>query len=450
MQIKIGIEVHCQLNTKSKIFCGCSINGDDIPNSRTCPTCLGHAGSKPVLNKEALRQAVKVALALGCTINTKTFFSRKIYFYPDLTKNFQITQYEIPIANNGELNKIRIRRLHLEEDPGRLVHKENYCLVDYNRSGIPLIEVVTEPDFTSPAEVREFLKKLITTLEYLEVYSRTSEATLRADANISIDGGERVEVKNITGLKDIERALQYEIERGKKEKFVRETRGWDSEIGRTYTLRKKEVEEEYGYIFEPDLPKFELDKSFIEAIKKEIPELAHEKIKKYVEKYKLEQADAEAITGEFLLASMFENVAKEVDPVLAARWLRRELIRVVNYNKIDLHDIKVTDKHLIELLKLVETKKITQQTAQRLIEKLVEKPFDVKAYVEKEKLVAVSNEGELDKFCKEVIKENPQAVADYRKGESKALFFLSGKVMQKTKGTASPQVVNRLLERLLA
>ena len=241
-KLKIGLEVHTQLNTKSKIFCSCPTSGEENPNTRVCEICTGMPGSKPVLNKEALHQTIKVALALNCKVSQEIFFSRKNYFYPDLAKNYQISQYEIPIGTNGRLENIRIRRIHLEEDPGALIHRGDTTLIDYNRSGIPLIEIVTEPDFKSPNEVRLFLKKLITILEYLSIYTRKSEATMKADANISTTG-EKVEIKNVTGLKEIERALEYEAIRQEKDPAKQqETRGWNPEKGITFLQRTKEEE----------------------------------------------------------------------------------------------------------------------------------------------------------------------------------------------------------------
>ena len=271
-------------------------------------------GSKPVLNLEALKQGIKVALALNCKISPETFFSRKSYFYPDMTKNYQITQYEEPFATNGKLENIKLKRIHLEEDPGALIHKRSYTLIDYNRSGIPLIEIVTEPDFKSPNEVRLFLRKLTTILEYLGVYTRKSEATMKADANIS-SGGEKVEIKNITGLKEIERALSYETKRQREETIkIQETRGWDANKGKTYLMRTKESEEDYGYLHDPDLVKIEISKDLIKQLKESIPELSDERIKRFKKQYKLKQEDAEVLTSEIKLAEIFEEVAKKVDP----------------------------------------------------------------------------------------------------------------------------------------
>ena len=344
--MKIGIEIHVQLSTKSKVFCSCPTAVSEEPNTNVCETCLGLPGSKPVLNKEALNQAIKVALALNCTIAKETFFSRKNYFYPDLSKNFQITQYEIPIGTKGEFEKIRIKRLHLEEDPGALIHKGSTCLIDYNRSGIPLIEIVTEPDFKSPNEVRLFLRKLITMLSYLNVYSRKNEATMKADANISTTGA-KVEIKNITGLRDIEKALEYEANVQEKEPSKKqETKRWDSENQKTAIMRTKETEDDYGYITDSDLPKFEIVKELISQLKSEIPELGLEKSSRFQKQYKLKKEDSEILASEKKLAELFEEVAKKINPELAAKWLIRDLQKIIHYNKTTINEVNLDAKYL--------------------------------------------------------------------------------------------------------
>ncbi len=447
-EVKIGCEFHIQLNTKTKIFCSCSVSSSEEPNTNTCPTCLGLPGSKPTFNKEALNQALRVALALNCKINKKSYFSRKSYFYPDLPKNYQITQYETPVAIEGKLEGIRIKRIHLEEDPGKLMHQGAVTLVDYNRSGIPLIEVVTEPDFKTPNEVRLFLRKLTTVLEYLKVYSRKSELSIRTDANVSINNGERVEIKNITGIKPVEDALEYEIKRQEKEKnIVRETRGYDADKNITYTLRSKESEEDYGYIYDPDLPEILLNDKEINEIKNNLPELASERAIRIMKEYKINKEDAEVLTQELKLAELFEAIAKEISPLLAAKWLRRDLARVLNYNKKELHEVELEEKHLKELLKLVEEKKITDQVAGKILEKLIEKPFSPKEYVEKESLGKISSSEDLRKLCLEAIGENPKAVEDYKNGSDKALDFVVGSVMKKTKGKADAVLVKEIIKK---
>jgi aspartyl-tRNA(Asn)/glutamyl-tRNA(Gln) amidotransferase subunit B len=453
-EVKIGCEFHIQLNTKTKIFCSCSTSSLNQPNTNTCPTCLGLPGSKPSFNKEALNQALKVALALNCSINKKSYFSRKSYFYPDLPKNYQITQYESPVAINGKLEGIRIKRIHLEEDPGKLIHQGAITLVDYNRSGIPLIEVVTEPDFKSPNEVRQFLRKLTTILEYLKVYHRKSELSIRTDANISINNGERVEIKNILGIKPVEDALEYEIKRQEqlskeKIKVKMETRGYDAEKNITYLLRTKETEEDYGYIYDPDLPEIALNEKEINEIKNNLPELASERSIRLMKQYKIQKEDAEVLTQELKLAELFEAVAKEISPILAAKWLRRDLSRVLNYNKKQLHEVELEEKHLKELLKLVEEKKITDQVAGKILEKLIERPFSPKEYVEKESLGKISSTEDLKSLCLEAIGENPKAIEDYKNGEERALDFILGYVMKKTRGKADPVLVKELIKKEL-
>jgi len=465
-EIMIGLEVHVELNTNTKLFCGCPTKGSDKPNSRVCEVCLGHPGSKPVLNKKAVEFALKLCSALNCKINKELIFSRKSYFYPDMAKNYQITQYEIPLGNEGSLKlkngkEIGITRVHMEEDPAALVHpagmrESAYVLVDYNRSGNPLLEIVTKPELGSAEEAREFMKQIITILGYLEIFDINANV-IKADANVSIkeSGFVKHEVKNITGFKEIERALKYEIARQKAEikegnKLQQETRSWDSENGISFLLRKKETEEDYGYIFDSDLVKTEITKQMLDKVKKEMPELAHDKIKKFIVKHKIKKEDAEIIAAEKHLAEIYEKVAEEIDPILAAKWLRRELVRVLHYSKKELHEIEMDEKHMIQLLKLVESKKITDNVAQKLLEKLVEKPFDVNAYVKKEKLEAVSDIKEIEKYCKEAIRENPKAVEDYKKGKKKALNYIVGQVMRKTKGKATPKEVNQILKKLFS
>jgi len=465
--IVIGIEVHVELKTDSKLFCSCKRAGEENepPNTRTCPVCLGHPGSKPVLNKKAVEYAIKLALATNSKISEELIFSRKSYFYPDMSKNYQITQYELPLATDGKLKlenqkEIGLVRIHMEEDPASLVHPagmqdSKFTLVDYNRSGDPLVEVVTKPDMTSPEEARDFMKQLITILEYLEIFNNNT-CIIKADANVSIKESNytRAEIKNITGFKDIERALKYEVTKQKKEteegkKLKQETRAWDSEKGITFSLREKETEADYGYIVDPDLVKTELTKKWISKIKEQMPELAHEKLAKFTKKHGIKEEMAKVISKDKALAEMFEAVSTAVNPELAAKWIRRELTRVLNYNKKKLHDTEIKDIHMIDLLKLIEENKITETTAQRIIEKLVEKPFDVNEYVKKQSLEAVSDSTELEKICKQAIEEGQKAVEDYKAGNEKALHFVVGLVMKATKGKASPKEVNEILKSLI-
>jgi len=464
--VVIGLEIHIQTSCETKLFCGCKTYGTDEPNTRVCPTCLGFPGSKPVLNKKAVEYALKLCLALKCSISPNLIFSRKSYFYPDMAKNYQISQYEIPLGEEGKLKlskgkEIGITRVHMEEDPAALVHpsgmqESSYVLVDYNRSGDPLVEVVTKPELESAGEARDFMNQLITVLKYLEIFDE-NRCIIKADANVSIkeSGYIRAEVKNITGFKDIERALLYEIERQKKEvsegkKLVQETRSWDSSKGITFSLRTKETEADYGYIIDPDLVKIEISKDMINEIEASMPELAEEKLEKFMEKHGVQEQIANVLSKDKALAEMFEEVSKAVNPDLASKWIWKELTRVLNFNKKKLKDVKLDASHMIELLKLIEQGKITDNVGHKIIEKLVVKPFDVHEYVKKEGLATISNSGEIEKLCKKVISEQGKAVDDYKGGDEKAFNFLIGQVMRLTRGKAKPDEVNKIMKKLIS
>lgn len=468
--VVIGLEIHVQLDTATKLFCGCPTKQpaaeEEQPNTRCCPTCLGFPGSKPVVNKKAIEYALRLCLALGCSLSETLVFSRKSYFYPDLAKNYQITQYELPLGSNGSLvlssgKKVGLTRMHLEEDPAALVHpdsleRSSFVLIDYNRSGIPLCEVVTKPDMTGPDEARDFMKKLSAILEYLRIFN-PEQGVVKADANVSIkeSGYVRSEVKNITGFKEIERALLYEVQRQKAavaagEKLMQDTRGWDAMRGLSIRLRKKETEEDYGYILDTDIPVIDITPEWVAAVKKTLPELPEEKVKKFVAVHKIPEEDAVVLAQEKLLAEMFEKVAEKIDPVLAAKWLRRELLRVMNLTKQDFKDLLIDETHLIELLELVATKQITDRTAQKMLEELIVAPFSPKQYVQEKGLGAVSDAGIIEQYCKEAIAENPGVVADYKEGNEKSFHFLVGVVMKKSKGKAVPNEVNSILKSLLS
>lgn len=458
----IGLEIHVQLSTNSKLFCPCSTrpgeDQPDDPNSRVCPICLGHPGSKPTPNAAAVEAGVKIALALGCSISPALIFSRKSYFYPDMSKNFQITQFEEPLGRGGGLSmdhkEVGLIRVHVEEDPAALVHSGSMVLVDYNRSGLPLVEIVTEPALSSPNEAREFMRRLLSVLEYLEVYD-SSWCALKADVNISIKESNftRVEIKNVTGFKEIEQALIVETARQSAEcsdgkKIKQETRGWDAQKQITYLLREKESEEDYGYIIEPDLVSYPLPQAWVLKIQEGLPELSAAKAKRF-SSLGVKPHDAKVIAADKALAELFQQVAGAIDPVLAAKWIRRELVRVLNFAKKSLPESGITHHHVIDLLRLVEQKKITDTTGQRLMERLVEAPFDICKAVESESLAAVVHESALEEACNIALQDSPDAVMDFKSGEEKALHFIVGKVMAKTKGTADPGTVRKILERIL-
>ena len=452
--MKIGLEVHVQLLTKTKLFCACPNRHSEDPNTQTCEYCLGFPGSKPVLNEKAVEAAAKIGLALDCAFPKEMLFSRKNYFYPDMGKNFQITQYEMPIAQGGALDvagkKIRIRRVQMEEDPARIVHEKNYVLADYNRSGVPLCEIVTEPDFATPKEARLFLQQLASILEYLGVMDPSVEGSMRVDGNISISDV-RVEIKNITGFKELERALTYEGIRQnnlikRNVAIARETRGWDALTGITRSQRSKEEEDDYGYIFEPDLPRVTLAKASIEAIKKTLPEMARDKIKRYA-KMGVSGVLAEAIVSEIDLAQMFEGVSKKIDAPFAAKWFAGDIKKTLNYNGARMKDTGITDEQIIKLLTMVSSGKITEQAGEGIFRKMVEKPQEPETLAKG--LAAIGDDKKLDALAKDVVKENAKAAEDYRAGKKESLNFLIGQLMKKTKGRAKPEAARKAVEKAM-
>ncbi|MEK6822660.1 MAG: Asp-tRNA(Asn)/Glu-tRNA(Gln) amidotransferase subunit GatB [Nanoarchaeota archaeon] len=458
--VVIGLEIHVQLNTRTKLFCGCRTSAD-APNSATCPICLGHPGAKPVLNRIALEKAAVLALALGCTINATVQFSRKTYFYPDMSKNYQITQFELPLGADGALvldsgKRVGIKRAHIEEDPAALVHQSeaSYTLVDYNRSGVPLVEIVTEPAMDDPEEAREFIKKLMHVISYCKVFDE-NEGIIKADANVSIKetGYTRVEIKNITGAKEIERALEAEVARQHRcvkdgETVVQETRGWDAAAGITKAQRLKESEDDYGYIIDPDLPTIIMSDAMVATLRQLVPELGADKAKRFVDQYGIDDVDAQVMAKEIELGQLFERVAQRVEPVLAARWMRRELRRALAAANVSAAD--VDDANLVELLLLLQHKTITDRIGQRLTDRLVVEGISPAAVVKSEGLGAVSDEGAIKAVVVAVIKDNGAVVEDFKKGSDKAFNFLVGQCMKQLKGKGSPQVITKILKEALA
>ena len=447
--VLVGIECHVELNTKSKLFCGCSSKGE-IPNSSCCPVCLGMPGSKPVLNEKALEYALKLCLAFSCKIDKELIFSRKIYFYPDMSKNYQITQYENPLGITGEVEilgkKIRIRRIHMEEDPAALIHEKNNVLVDYNRSGHALCEIVTEPDMHSAEEARLFMRYLLTVLKYLQIYD-IKEGIVKADLNVNIAGCSRVEIKNVSGFKDIQRAIEYEITRQRKllndgEPIVKqETRGWDG--SKTNFQRYKEQEDDYGYIFDTDLVPVETAK-YLKGLK--LPELPKEKRIRYT-KVGLSKDDAEVIANDFELANLFENINIK-NKLFLAKWIRREVPRILNYMKKELDETFI-HKNLKDVVELILEKKITERTGQKLMEKLGDIDINVKKYIKENNLEIMTNNIELETICKRIILTNQMVVEGYKNGNHKSINFLVGLVMRETKGTADAKLIRKIIEDLI-
>ena len=455
-EIKCGLEIHgyLKIDNKRKLFCDCMLEHEASPNTNTCPICTAQPGLKPMNpNEEALKKIMMISGMLDCKLNKRLLFQRKHYSWPDLPSGYQRTisgSYSVPVGVDGNFLGIGISDVHLEEDPAR--YDPASGLVDYNRSGFPLVEIVTEPDFRSSDEVKEWLRKLITTLSYIKALDRN--AGIKADVNVSIAPKyERVEIKNVNSFKSIVKAIEYEIQRQEEEvkkgkSIPQQTRMFDYNSETTKFMRSKETQQDYMFIPDPDLAVISIIDKDIREISSLLPEKPAEKERKF-KKLGIQEIDAQVMSSEILLAELFEKVAKEIDPILAAKWLRRELVRVLNYNKKTIEDMQIDEKHLIDLLKLVETKKITETVAQKILEKLILKSFDVNEYVKKEKLIAVSDTNVLEKYCKEAIAENKKAVDDYKSGREEALNFLMGQVMKKTRGAATPREVNEILKKLI-
>ncbi|MEF8779895.1 MAG: Asp-tRNA(Asn)/Glu-tRNA(Gln) amidotransferase subunit GatB [Haloferacaceae archaeon] len=485
LAVVIGLEVHVQLETETKIFCGCSTTpGDDEePNSRTCPTCLGLPGALPVVNEAAVEAAVKIAKALSAEIPERTTFHRKNYYYPDLPKNFQLTQYDAPICADGHLEisvegsrrRIGITRAHLEEDPGSLEHvgggidTADYSLVDYNRAGTPLVEIVTEPDFRSPAETRAFLAKLEEVLEYLGVFDPGRDGSLRVDANISlvsadaVDGegdvdasvladANRTEVKNISSHKGAQKALAYEVTRQRNavrrgREVKQETRHWDESRGITVSMRSKEAEKDYRYFREADLPPLSVA-DWRERIP--IPELPDARRERFETEYGLDAESAAKLTSTKEVADFFEDVAREFDPELAATWVADNLLGELNYRDMEITDVSDRLAEFTRLVELVDAEEVTVKNAEEVVLRtMLDEGLAPDDVIEREGLGKAEGEA-VAAAVEAAIEENPGAVEDYHAGEEGAVNFLVGQVMGKTGGSADPGEVNRLLREQLS
>jgi len=465
----IGLEVHVQLNKlKTKMFCSCSTDyhGDE-PNTHVCPVCLGMPGAMPVLNREAVKAGIKVALALHADVQNFTIFDRKNYFYPDLPKGFQISQYDNPLAwggyvtietENGEKN-IKLKRIHMEEDPGKLSYKgsittASYCLIDYNRSGVPLLEIVTEPVMHSPREARLFLNKLRVILEYLDVFDGSLEGAMRVDANISIKGGGRVEIKNISSFKGVEKALSYEITRQRNlirmgRVIKRETRHFDETNNITVSLRSKEEEQDYRYFPEPDLVPVYTEE-MIEEVRQSLPEMPEEKRERFRKQYGLSDDFAKVLVLDVKMANYFEEVAREVNPKLAASWIVDVLRGELNYRgwNFRLAYDKMEPDEMVRLLKHFEKGEITEKGVVEVIRTKLDEGGKVEDIIKQKGLFAISRD-EIERMCKEVISANQKAVEDYYAGKKQALNYLVGQVMKKTKGRADPGETAKIIRGLL-
>jgi aspartyl-tRNA(Asn)/glutamyl-tRNA(Gln) amidotransferase subunit B len=473
----IGLEVHAQLLTKTKIFCSCSTKFGQDPNSLTCPLCLGMPGVLPVLNKKVVEFTLKTALATNCRIQSYSQFARKNYFYPDLPKGYQISQYELPIATDGFIEieleegkrskRIGIMRIHMEEDAGKLLHEldgvsSESSYVDFNRTGVPLMEIVSKPDITTPEEAGEYLRLLRSVLQYLEVCDGNMEqGSFRCDANISLRPkgtdkfGTKVELKNMNSFRHVMRALEYEIQRQKEMledngKIVQETRLWDEGKGVSFSMRGKEEAHEYRYFPDPDLVPLVIEDSWVQEIRKKLPELPKQKVERFVKEYSIPEYDAKILATSRQLADYFEECVKLYNrPKSISNWIMGDILRNLGDTR-DIVNFSITPKHLAEMLMLIDKGTISGKIAKTVFQEMLSSGKMPETVVEEKGLVQVSDEGELKKIIREILDANEKMVEDYRKGKEKLFGFFVGQVMKATKGKANPKLVNEMLRKKLA
>lgn len=463
----VGLEIHVELSTKTKIFCGCSNEFGKDANTQCCPVCLGLPGALPVLNKSVVEYAIRAGLAFNCDIATNTMMDRKNYFYPDLVKGFQISQDDIPICLGGYVEietengpkKIRLIRIHIEEDTGKSIHSETGdSLLDYNRSGVPLIEIVTEPDINSKEEAQGFLDKLKSTLQYLEVSDcKMEEGSLRCDVNFNIVDAENnvktniSELKNLNSFSAVGRAIEYEekrhialLEEGKN--TIKETRRWNEVDGNTVSMRAKGEVADYRYGTESDIAPIKIDEGWIEDIRKNLPELPHHKKERFIKEYDIPEYDAGVLTQSKELSFFFEETAKLVkDPKQVSNWIMGDVLRRINDEGIEVGDLKFAPKDLADLLKLIEEGKISNNIGKKVLRDMFESGKKPDVIVKEKGLIQISDEGELKSIIEKVLSENEQSIIDYKNGKDRALGFLVGQTMKATRGKANPQLVNKMI-----
>ena len=468
----IGLEVHVELATKTKIFCSCSTEFGGAPNTHTCPVCTGMPGSLPVLNKQVVEYAIAVGLATNCAITRYCKFDRKNYFYPDNPQNYQISQLYLPICRNGYVEietpagkkNIRIHEIHMEEDAGKLVHDEweDVSIVDYNRSGVPLIEIVSEPDMRSADEVIAYLETLRQIIQYLGASDcKLNEGSMRADVNLSVreagtaEFGTRTEMKNLNSFKAITHAIEGERERQIEllemgRKVIQETRRWDDNKESSHAMRSKEDAQDYRYFPEPDLVPISISDEWIDEIRARQPELRAEKLERYRKEYDIPQYDAEIITSSKYMADIFEAASKLCGkPKKVSNWLMVETMRLMKEKGMEPEELSFSPKNLAKLILLAEDGTVNSTVAKEVFEQIFDHDIDPEAYVEEKGLKTVNDEGELRHIIERVVAENPQSVEDYRNGKEKAIGFLVGQTMKATKGKAAPAAVNQILKELL-
>lgn len=468
----IGLEVHVELHTKSKIFCGCSTEFGAPPNSHTCPVCLGHPGVLPVLNRQAVEYAMKAAMALNCQIGDVSKFDRKNYFYPDSPKAYQISQFDQPIGEHGYIDievdgvtkRIGITRVHLEEDAGKLTHVDGgyASLVDFNRVGTPLIEIVSEPDISSPEEARAYLEKMRAIMQYCDVSDvKMEEGSMRCDANISLrprgqkEFGIRAELKNMNSFRGVLRGLEYEEIRQAEilddgGVVVQETRRWDEAQGKTFSMRGKEEAHDYRYFPDPDLVKIQISQEWKDAVRATIPELPDARKARYASEYGLPEYDAGVITSSKALADLFEESLKFTsDAKSVSNWVMGELLGYLNTNSLEVSQIKLTGQGLGEMVNLIAQGTISSKIAKTVFKEMLQSGKLPQQIVEEQGLVQISDEGAILAIVQEVVANNPASVQDYKAGKDKAIGFLVGQVMKQSKGKANPGLVNKLLQDVL-
>lgn len=468
----IGLEVHVELATKTKIFCGCTTAFGGDPNTHTCPVCTGMPGSLPVLNKKVVEFAIAVGLATNCNITRYCKFDRKNYFYPDNPQNYQISQLYLPICRDGYVEvetpagskKIGIHEIHMEEDAGKLIHDEweDVSLVDYNRSGVPLIEIVSEPDMSSADEVIAYLEKLRLIIRYLGVSDcKLQEGSMRADVNLSVrevgakEYGTRTEMKNLNSFKAIARAIEGERARqiellNEGKKVIQETRRWDDNKEYSYAMRSKEDAKDYRYFPDPDLLPVHIDEAWLNSIKAAQPEFRTEKMKRYKSEYDIPEYDIEIITSSKHMADIFEEAASICgQPKKVSNWLMVDTMRLLKEREMEPEDIRFSPQHLAQLITMVEAKTINSTVAKEVFEVMFDEDVDPEKYVEEKGLKTINDEGALKQTVMDVISANPQSVEDYRNGKEKAIGFLVGQTMKAMYGKADPAIVNQLLKELL-
>ncbi|BBB92378.1 MAG TPA: Asp-tRNA(Asn)/Glu-tRNA(Gln) amidotransferase subunit GatB [Methylomusa anaerophila] len=468
----IGLEVHSELKTQSKIFCGCSTKFGSEQNTNVCPVCLGLPGVLPVINEKVVEFAVRAGLALNCNILPFSKFDRKNYYYPDLPKNFQTSQYDLPIAVNGYLEievngepkRIGITRVHMEEDAGKLVHagtivKSDYALVDYNRTGVPLVEIVSEPDIRTPEEAKAYLEKLKSILQYIDVSDcKMEEGSLRCDANISLRPagsttlGTKAEIKNLNSFRAVQRGLEYEQERQAEVlddggRIIQETRSWDEARGVTLSLRSKEQAHDYRYFPEPDLVPIVVDPAWVDDIRASLPELPDARKARLMANYGLSSYDAETITASREMADYYDEIVKKgAEAKVAANWLMGEVSKHLNAAACSVAECPVSPENLAGLISLIDKGTISGKIAKTVFEDMWESSKDAETIVKEKGLLQISDEGAIIAIVEAVIAANPQSVADYQAGKDRAIGFLVGQVMKQTKGRANPDLVNKLLK----